>query len=380
MKRFISVIIKPTLSCNIACRHCYDGSDERSSDVISADILDRLFKMLSEEYESVWFIWHGGEPLMLPMSFYKNAISLQEIYFGKDSHRVGNTIQTNGINLNRRFMEYCREKMINIGISNEGPFNDVLRQETSAVEKNIKILKDRDHKFSINSTLSSETAGKQLEIYKYFRDQGITVSFSPVIPAGCASMQKNLIPDPEIYVKSSVETFDKWMFDKDSEVPLIPHYLYFLNALGEQVDSDCAHTSCLTKWIAVYPNGDMYPCAKKCPEEYRLCNISDISRISDAFLTEGFEKILLNSIARREKCKECRIFDHCNGGCTVDAYYECGAENNGGASCRMYREIFGHVQEAAERILTEKPDLSEYNRFIRDAVVGKLINPNIINQ
>ena len=380
MRPFISVIIKPTLECNISCRHCYHTPEERSSEKMSTDTLDRLFGMLSEEYESVWFIWHGGEPLLMPLKFYRDAIELQEKHFGRASHRVGNTVQTNGTMLDRRFINFCREKMINIGISFEGPYNDVLREMTGTVREKIDYLSEKKRIFSVSSTISSETASKQKEIYETFRSDKTAVSFSPVIPAGCAACGRT-VPNAEEYIRSSIECFDDWLFDKDAEIPLIPHYLYVLNALGEPQESDCAHSSCLTKWICVYPNGDLYPCGKGCPSEFRLGNISGIGRISDAFRTEGFGRIVEGTVGRRNRCiAECSLYRYCGGGCSIDAYYESGIGRNGGDSCAIFKGIFGHVLSSVEEIMATRPDLSSYNKFVRDAVLGKLINPKITDQ
>jgi uncharacterized protein len=380
MRPFISVIIKPTLECNINCRHCYHTPEERSSEKMSIDIIDRLFCMLSEEYESAWFIWHGGEPLLMPFKFYKDAIELQERYFGINSHRIGNTIQTNGTILDRRFINFCREKMINIGVSFEGRYNDVLRERSDVVKEKIEYLSDKERIFSVSSTISSETASKQKEIYEGFKANKTAVSFSPVIPAGCAACG-NMVPNAEEYIRSSIECFDIWLHDKEAEVPIIPHYLYILNALGEPTESDCAHVSCLTKWICVYPNGDLYPCGKGCPSEFRLGNLLGIDRISDAFRTEGFSKIISGTVERRNKCMaECNLYKYCNGGCSIDAYYESGIDKNCGDSCTIFKGIFSHVLSTVENIIETRPDLSEYNKFVRDAVLGKLINPKIVDQ
>jgi len=380
MKPFISVIIKPTLECNINCRHCYHTPEERVPEKMSIDILDRLFRLLSEEYESVWFIWHGGEPLLMPFKFYKEALGLQEKHFGKDSHRVGNTIQTNGIMLDRKFINFCREKMINIGVSFEGPYNDALREKTDTVRDNIEYLSDKERMFSVNSTISAETASLQKEIFESFRSNKTAVSFMPVIPAGCAACGK-MVPDADEYIRSSIECFDDWLHDENAEIPLIPHYLYILNALGEPQESDCAHNSCLTKWICVYPNGDLYPCGKGCPSEFRLGNIADVGRISDAFFTEGFGRIITGTVERRNKCMaECDLYIYCNGGCSIDAFYEKGLGTNGGDSCRIFREVFGHVLSSVENIVETRPDLSGYNSFVKDAVLGKLINPKMTSQ
>ena len=377
MKQYLSVVVKPTLRCDTDCRHCYHPPEERVGGEMSLKTVNRLMERVAEEYEAAWFVWHGGEPLTLPLSFYKGAVELEEKHFGKGTYRVGNTIQTNGLNLNRRLMAYCRQKQINIGVSYEGPYNHILRE--GDVAKAIASLSDKDNKHSASSTISAEIALHQKEIYEYFRDRGTDVSFSPVIPTGCAKCN-GTVPDPDDYIKGSIEAFDEWLTDSESKIPLIPHYLYMLNYLGEPVPSDCAHTSCLTKWICVNPDGTVYPCAKACPEEFRMGNINEVGSISELFRSEGFANILRGSIERREKCKGCEIYDYCNGGCSMDFYHECGLENNTGDSCRIYKEIFKHVSSEVQRILDEKPDMGRYNRFVKDAVIGKLVNPKVVSQ
>ena len=121
----------------------------------------------------------------LPFSFYRKALDLQNKYFGKDSQRIGNTIQTNGVNLNRRLVNLFDSNRVNVGISYDGPYNDVLRNKTEETENAIKLLQKQDAKFTVSCTLSDETADKQTELYRFFRDMNISASFSPVVPKGC---------------------------------------------------------------------------------------------------------------------------------------------------------------------------------------------------
>ena len=82
MKPHIAIVIKPTLFCNVDCKHCYHTPEERVKGTIDLDKVEKLIRLASEEYQVAWFIWHGGEPLTVPMSFYKEVIGFQEKYFG----------------------------------------------------------------------------------------------------------------------------------------------------------------------------------------------------------------------------------------------------------------------------------------------------------
>lgn len=377
MNRHLSVIVKPTLSCNESCRHCYNnGHRECVPDRMPTETVDRLMRMVSEEYESAWFIWHGGEPLTLPMSFYRSAIESEERWFGKNSFRVGNTVQTNGTLINRRFMAFCREKRINVGVSCEGPFNGILRDLDP--EKAISQLSAKENKYSVSATISSATASKQKDLYEFYRGKGTNLSMVPVVGTCHACMR--YVPDPDEYIRGSIEAFDTWFRDPESKIPIIPHYLYILNYLGDPTPSDCSHSSCLTKWISIDPDGTLYPCAKACPEEFRLGNLNELERISDAFRSEGFRRMLVGSIERREKCKGCPVYANCNGGCSIDAYYQGGMENNGGDACRIFREVFSHVASEVQSVLDGREDVSGLNPFVRDAIVGKLVNPKNVDQ
>ena len=377
MRPYLSVVVKPTLYCNTGCSHCYHTPEERVRGQMSPETLERLIRMTSEEYESVWFIWHGGEPLTVPLSFYKDTVALQERYFGKDNYRCGNTFQTNGTLINRRFMAFCREKRINVGVSYEGPYNSVLREGNPS--KALGMLSAKESKYSVSATISRETALRQRELYEFFKKDGTNLSLSPVIPAGCARCN-GTVPDPDEFIRGSIEAFDAWFHDSGSNVPLVPHYLYILNYLGDPTPSDCAHTSCLTKWLCIHPDGTAYPCAKACPEEFRMGNINEVGSIQELFQSEGFRRILIGSVERREKCATCPVYRYCNGGCSMDAYYECGLSENGGDSCRIFREVFTHVSDAVQEVLDGNGDVSGLNPFVRDAIVGKLVNPRVVSQ
>lgn len=378
MGQFISVIMKPTLGCNLECRHCYHRPSEVDDSVMSREVLEKTISLVAGEYDSSWFIWHGGEPLTAGESFFKTAAALEKKHYGKRLQRCGNTIQTNGSLLRPRFVEFCKGHRFNIGISYEAGLDRGLRPgaDTENIEKMLSYMRDKNHMFSVSATIHGGNVKDMESIYDRFNGESVPFTFNPVISMGCAADNPDLALDPDEYISGCIRVFDKWMNDPDAGIPLMPFYQYVMTVINNSPNaSDCAHASCLMSWICVHPNGDVYPCGKACPEELRMGNILEMDSISDAFDSDGFAEMLRGSISRREKCRECEIYRLCNGGCSVDAMIENGMTENGGFSCVTYKAVMLHIKSEIERILRDKPDLSGYNRYIRDAVVGRMINP-----
>ncbi len=380
MGQFITVIVKPTMDCNIQCKHCYHLPSERSSELMDIKTFDKAAKLVKNGFDSTRFIFHGGEPTLAPISFYKNAMSVEKKYFGK--FNCENTIQTNGTLLNKRFIEFCRNNRINIGISYEGGFDSDLRpgMDSEKIDDIVKYMVDKKHMFLISSTIHGRNVNDMEAIYDKFTKMGATIMFNPLIQLGCATQHPELRLDPDVYADNLIVLFDKWMHDVDVKVPALPFYQYISTALnGTPNISDCPHASCLLKWICIYPNGDAYPCGKACPKEYCLGNVNDVDTIEELLESDGMINILESSIERRKKCKDCDIYQYCNGGCSIDARAEGDINSPGGFSCIVYKKLFSHIKSTIDGIMADKPDMMQYNGFVREAILGRLVNPQIID-
>lgn len=58
---------------------------------------------------NVTFIWHGGEPLLVDMDFYEEAICLQTQHQKKDTQKIVNNIQTNATLLNQEWINFLQK-------------------------------------------------------------------------------------------------------------------------------------------------------------------------------------------------------------------------------------------------------------------------------
>ena len=121
------VMLKPAGSdCNLSCRYCYYLEKRRMYDESAAFCMsDELFELFTRQYieaqtsAEVLFTWHGGEPLLRPLSFYRRALSLQQRYAG--GRHIDNCLQTNGTLLTDEWCRFFRDNNFLIGISIDGP-------------------------------------------------------------------------------------------------------------------------------------------------------------------------------------------------------------------------------------------------------------------
>lgn len=110
-------MLKPVgAKCNLACKYCYYLEKEKyyNKENISSpehtknnlihgmtNFMDgRLLEQFTKEYieiqtvPQVLFTWHGGEPLLLPISYYEKALEYQRKY--ARGRQIDNILQTNG--------------------------------------------------------------------------------------------------------------------------------------------------------------------------------------------------------------------------------------------------------------------------------------------
>jgi len=100
------VVVQPTPFCNINCNYCY-LPDRKNKATMSQEVLQALFEKV---FASGWacnqltVIWHAGEPLVMPVSYYEEAFNLIESLRPQDI-QVRHSFQTNGTLLSRSWCD-----------------------------------------------------------------------------------------------------------------------------------------------------------------------------------------------------------------------------------------------------------------------------------
>ena len=108
----ISIIAKPTSECNFRCKYCYHADTKYETGILELIKLEKLIRLCQEEYDHVDYTWHGGEPLICGVDYFKEIIKLQQEYKRQNSV-INNSVQTNGSLLSNQFIRFFK-KMISM--------------------------------------------------------------------------------------------------------------------------------------------------------------------------------------------------------------------------------------------------------------------------
>ena len=176
------VVAQPTPFCNISCSYCY-LPDRDVKSVMSQSTVRELFRKV---FASGWagseltVIWHAGEPLVVPPSFYREAFETIAS-LRPESVRVRHSIQTNGMLISRDWCELFRAWDVGVGVSIDGPrhFNDahrLSRTGRSTFERalaGVHMLQREKVPFHVISVLTAQSLQAPQEMLDFYLAEGI---------------------------------------------------------------------------------------------------------------------------------------------------------------------------------------------------------------
>ena len=176
------VVVQPTAFCNIACTYCY-LPDRSNKHVIAQTTVTRLFEQI---FASGWasseitVIWHAGEPLVVPVSFYREAFATIERMRPASVH-VRHSFQTNGTLIDADWCALFKDWNVGVGVSLDGPreLHDLHRKSRSGkgtfdkTIAGIRCLREHDVPFHVISVLSHTSLDQPEELLDFYLSEGI---------------------------------------------------------------------------------------------------------------------------------------------------------------------------------------------------------------
>ena len=182
MPKIELLVIQPTPFCNIDCRYCY-LPNRNAKAVVAPATLANLF---TQVFASGWLedclsvVWHAGEPMVLPIGFYRDAFQLIDRAKPREL-TVTHAFQTNGTLIDDAWCEFFAEAHVNLGVSIDGPklFHDRNRRTRSGhgtfdkTIAGIRRLRRHNVTFHVISVLSAVSMAAPREMFDFYVEEGI---------------------------------------------------------------------------------------------------------------------------------------------------------------------------------------------------------------
>lgn len=375
-KRYFTTLVKPVgSSCNLRCDYCYylDKANLYGSapqQVMSDELLEEYVRqyLSANEAEQVTFCWHGGEPLLAGLEFYKKAMKHQKRY--ARGRKIENTLQTNGILVNDDWCKFFRDNNFLVGISLDGPqdIHDAYRKNVGGVAIFDRVMRSVERfarnqvEFNTLSVVNNLCEGRGKEVYNFFKSigsrymqflpaverSGISVDGSkPIIQSPFSTDKGDITPwsvSPLGFGHFMIDIFDEWI-KRDVGVYYVQMFDVTLAQFHGVKPSLCSFAKSCGDGLVVEHNGDVYSCDHFVYPEYLLGNI-----LKDELKTMySSQKQLCFGISKRNSlsgsCQRCKFYFACTGGCPKHRF---GIVDQSGSHavnylCAGYKMFFEHV-------------------------------------
>lgn len=319
--------------CNLKCKYCFAAQGNFHGDALLMDLETgkKALKFLCENSgnrRNLEVDFFGGEPLM-NFDVVKNLV-----HYGREIEKEYNknfrfTITTNGILLTDDKIDFINEHMDNVVLSLDGrkEINDNIRPTVNdkgsfdiIVPKFKKLIEKRgDKDYYIRGTFTSFNKDFRNDLKEFYNLGFKKVSIEPVVtdPSEPYAITKDDLDEIlKEYEEFSKDYMEIRKYDKDF---LFFHYMIDLSQ-GPCVVKRTVGCGAGSEYIAVTPEGDIYPCHQFVgEEEFKLGNLDE--GITKESLRDDFK---CANVLNKTECNSCFAKYYCSGGCHANAYFNNG--------------------------------------------------------
>lgn len=399
------VMAKPVgPACNLECSYCYyletaDLYPETSNYAMDRDTLASFVEQYIQQTpgDVVNFAWQGGEPTLLGVDFFRDAVELQAEY-APPGVTVTNSLQTNGTRLDAEWCEFLREEEFLVGISLDGPreLHDAHRETRDGegtfddVFEGLRLLQDHGVEHNVLCVVGAHNAPYPLDVYRFFREAGVEyLQFIPLVePVEGGDPPDAVRPDlddpttvPEYgwpaahrpegehtdaqrqavaaaaadapvsersvggreYGEFLCAVFDEWVRNDVGSVS-VRIFDQCVRAWSGHEPDYCIFQATCGSALAVEHNGDVYACDHFVAPEHRRGNIHEesLSAMVDSPEQQAFGEAKQDRLP--DYCRECAARAVCQGGCPRNRLLETPDGESGlNYLCAGYDLFFRHV-------------------------------------
>ncbi|MGI6642563.1 MAG: anaerobic sulfatase maturase [Bacillota bacterium] len=362
-----TVMAKPVgPRCNLTCSYCYyleteDFYGGRLPPKMSDDLLETYIRRYIEASPGpvVSFIWHGGEPTLAGLDFYRKAVEFQKRYL-PPGWSCWNNLQTNGILLDDEWCSFLKAANFDVGISIDGTLrtHDTYRKDRGGrgtyerVVASVRRLQAHGIQPDLLCTVTSTAAEEPVAVYRALRDLDTGwMQFIPIVRQG---PDGRVTPDsvtPEGYGDFLCAVFDEWLRNDIGRLEIQQVAEMALVRSGG-CSNLCWMAPTCGRVLVVEQDGSVYSCDHFVSPKYRIGDImtSSLGALVDSPVQRRFGYAKRDELP--EQCRDCPWLAVCNGACPKDRFATAEDGSTGlNYLCAGLKRFFAHAEKPLRRIV-----------------------------
>jgi uncharacterized protein len=352
--------------CNLACSYCYYIQKQPLHASIESL---RMSDALLEEYvvqhiaathrPTIAFSWHGGEPTLLGLDYFKKIVALQRKHLPRGK-RIFNGMQTNGILLDEEWCGFLAAEGFGVGLSLDGPqeLHDRYRL-TGGNEpthrqalRGFELLKHSGITCDILCAVHDQNVRHPLQVYRYFKQiGGQYISFLPIVMKMPESEPEPCTVPAEGYGSFLCAIFDEWT-QRDIGRVSVQIFEEAIRSLRGLEHSLCIFRKTCGEIPVIEHNGDFFSCDHFVDAAHRLGNILEVpfAQLLDSPTQRAFGEAKRDALPCY--CRQCEVLDMCNGGCPKDRFLPT-PEGQAGLNylCAGFKRFFTHCRPFFQKVI-----------------------------
>lgn len=323
------LVLKLSKLCNLRCTYCYEFEHLADARRMPLHGLERLFQGIAEWVSEqaylapVEFALHGGEPLLLPHSYLRELVSLQQKVFSRAGIPFRNGAQTNLYRVSDATLDLCEELGIRLGISLDVSGNQRQDAQGRCIESEVQarltdlVASGRTRTLGLNgiSVLHRGNYQDAVQTFKFFADLGLDYRILPYFNLTSEPGDNQLALAPDQINEALMQVFRARLSHRGKPIRILP--------LDEHLDTAMRFTKQTaplrrpppdTPWALICnTDGTLYTHADAYSDGKALGNaFVSPSAFTMALRSDAYRNSIHDQQARTQTCRRCEFERHCS--------------------------------------------------------------------
>lgn len=327
------IIFKPSEVCNSNCLYC--GVVEKHRKVVmDYDLLETVFRNMNDYLtakpgETIHLTWHGGEPCMLGVEYFRKALELQEKHCSRTKGRITHLLQSNLTIITQELIDVFKDMGIDrIGTSFEplpnirgfGPERDS-DAYNRAFFKGVELLEKNGMVWGFIYVVHKRSLDKPIELFYYLTNMNPKAqpTFNQIYLY--QEDKHKLAITPEEYADFLGALLPLYWENRNLYTDLKP-VSSFINVIEGRGAMMCDYSGiCSHNWMYIGPEGEASHCGRA--GDFGFIDYGNIKTRTMIEIMNDKQRDLFKNrqkLLAEGECNGCRLWGMCHGGCPLDAY------------------------------------------------------------